>query len=106
MFQAHTRAIKCFKPDSVVIHSVSVLLSVDQFVLPLCKMFYIFQKNLLMSCHSQKDAGRAVFVAITSRSVFELDDGEDVCSLGVAHPLLLVNNCITNWAIYSKLKSS
>lgn len=70
---------------------------------PLCKMFYIFQMNLVMFFLLQKDADRAVFVALTSRSVFDLDDGDDVCRVGVAHPLLQVNHFITNWAIYSKL---
>lgn len=55
-----------------------------------------------MFCLLQKDADRAVFVAVTSRSVFELDDGDDVCRVGVAHPLLQVNYFITNWAIYSQ----
>lgn len=82
---------------------ISLLLSVGlRCFSPLPKMFYIFQKNLVMFCLLQKDADRAVFVAVTSRSVFELDDGDDVCRLGVAHPLLQVNYCI--WAIYSKLK--
>lgn len=49
-----------------------------------------------MFCLLQKDADRAVFVAVTSRSVFELDDGDDVCRLGVAYPLLQVSYCITN----------
>lgn len=65
-------------------------------------MFYIFQMNLVMFFLLQKDADRPVFVALTSRSVFDLDDGDDVCRVGVAHPLLQVNHFITNWAIYSK----
>lgn len=45
----------------------------------------------------QKDADRAVVVAVTSRAVFESgsDDGDGVYGLGVASPLLQVkfNNC-------------
>ncbi|XP_011605720.1 cytosolic 5'-nucleotidase 1A [Takifugu rubripes] len=46
----------------------------------------------------QKDADRATVVAVTSRAVFELDESDDVCRLGVAHPLLQalqrVNECL------------
>lgn len=46
----------------------------------------------------QKDADGAVVVAVTSRSVFELDDGDGVCRLGVAQTLLQalqrVNECL------------
>lgn len=59
-------------------------------------MFSIFQKNLDMFCLLQKDADRAVVVAVASRSVFELDDGDGVCRLGVAQTLLQVNYYITN----------
>lgn len=65
-------------------------------------MFSIFQKNLDMFCLLQKDADRAVVVAVASRSVFELDDGDGVCRLGVAQTLLQVNYYITNWALCSK----
>lgn len=53
-------------------------------------MLYILKENLVHLCLLQKDADRAAVVAVTSRAVFELDEGDDVCGLGVAHPLLQV----------------
>ncbi|KAK1887906.1 Cytosolic 5'-nucleotidase 1A [Dissostichus eleginoides] len=40
----------------------------------------------------QKEADRAVVVAVTSRAVFDcgVDDGDEVCEVGVAFPLLQV----------------
>lgn len=58
------------------------------------EMFYILMELLVILCLLQKDADRAAVVAVTSRAVFELDESDDVCRLGVAHPLLQVTLCL------------
>lgn len=83
--QACVRCRKCSKPDTVVDTSVTL-----RCFSPLRKMLYMSQNHPVMFCLLQIDADRAVFVAVTSRSVFELDDGDEACRLGLAHPLLQV----------------
>lgn len=53
--------------------------------------------------HLQKDADRAVVVAVTSRAVFEsaADDGGDVYGVGVAFPLLQVRIKCVNWKLFT-----
>lgn len=89
--QTHTMNIKRFKPFTVINTFYFALLSVGRALFFLiCWMFYILKENLVILCLLQKDADRAAVVAVTSRAVFELDEGDDVCRLGVAHPLLQV----------------
>lgn len=92
--QTHTRNIKCFKLCFILL----VIIMFPCCCLLVQPCFFCSSWNVLHSHgvagNLQKDANRAAVVAVTSRAVFELDESDDVCRLGVAHPLLQVTLCL------------